>query len=114
MPPGREDAARGFYAGVLGMDELEKPPALAARGGAWFGAGGVQLHLGVEADFRPARKAHPGVEVDDIDALAERLRASGFDVRFDAELPGYRRFYVADPFGNRLEFLQPEGRPPVP
>ncbi len=104
MPAGEEDRARGFYVGVLGMTEIDKPPVLAARGGAWFRAGGVELHLGVEADFRPARKAHPGILVTDLDALAARLDTPDRDGGF----PGHRRFYAADPFGNRLEFLQPE------
>lgn len=107
MPAGAEDTARDFYTGVLGMTEIAKPVALAARGGAWFGAGGVELHLGVEADFRPARKAHPGISVTDLDALAERLVAGGATPEWDGDFPGHRRFYANDPFGNRLEFLQP-------
>ena len=75
--------------------------------GVWFGNGAVQLHLGVEADFRPARKAHPALLVDNLDGLEAACRAAGFAPQGDAELPGYARFYVADPFGNRLEFLQP-------
>jgi catechol 2,3-dioxygenase-like lactoylglutathione lyase family enzyme len=107
MPAGGEPMARQFYAGMLGLDELPKPPALAARGGAWFGRGSVQLHLGVEADFRPARKAHPALLVDDLDGLLVRLRAQGVAAREDDELPGYRRAFVADPFGNRIELMQP-------
>jgi catechol 2,3-dioxygenase-like lactoylglutathione lyase family enzyme len=108
MPPGGEDLARGFYRDALGLSELPKPPALAARAGAWFGAGSVQLHLGIEQDFRAARKAHPAIRVELLDRLAERLTESGFQVDFDEDLPGHRRFYVSDPFGNRLEFLEPE------
>jgi hypothetical protein len=89
------------------MTELEKPPALAARGGCWFGAGAVELHLGVEDGFAPARKAHPGILVTGLDALAARLREAGIDTAADSDLPGYSRFYVSDPFGNRLEFLEP-------
>lgn len=89
------------------MVEIEKPPALAARGGAWFRAGGVELHLGVEEDFRPCRKAHPGVLVDDLDGLVSRLAAAGHDMTCDDNFPGHRRIYAHDPFGNRLEFLQP-------
>jgi catechol 2,3-dioxygenase-like lactoylglutathione lyase family enzyme len=106
MPVGAEAEARAFYTKVLGLPELPKPAALASRGGAWFGDGAVQLHLGVETDFRPARKAHPALRVDDLDALAASCRAAGHEPRFDTELPGVRRFYVTDPFGNRLEFLQ--------
>ncbi|GLZ47536.1 glyoxalase [Actinomycetospora sp. NBRC 106375] len=109
MPAGKEDAARGFYAGVLGMVEIAKPPVLAARGGAWFRGGGLELHLGVEDDFCPARKAHPGILVDDLDDVARRVAATGQDVTWDGDFPGFRRFYAHDPFGNRLEFLEPRG-----
>ena len=107
MPRGEEEAARAFYAGVLGMTEVGQPPVLAARGGAWFRAGGLELHLGVEEDFGPARKAHPGILVADLDEVVRRLRGAGQEVTWDADFPGFRRVYVADPFGNRLEFLQP-------
>jgi hypothetical protein len=80
---------------------------LAARGGCWFRGDGIEIHLGVEADFRPARKAHPAVLVDGLDALADRLGRHGVDVRWDDEFPGHRRFYADDPFGNRIEFLEP-------
>jgi catechol 2,3-dioxygenase-like lactoylglutathione lyase family enzyme len=106
-PPGSEDALRAFYTGVLGMTEIPKPPVLAARGGCWFQAGGVQLHLGVEEDFRPARKAHPGLRVTGIEACAAQLTAGGAQVVWDDNLPGHRRFYAEDPVGNRLEFLEP-------
>jgi catechol 2,3-dioxygenase-like lactoylglutathione lyase family enzyme len=107
IPPGGEDASRAFWVGALGMTELEKPPVLAARGGCWFGGGGVQLHLGVEADFSPARKAHPGLLVAGLRGLAARLEANGIAVTWDGEFPGHDRFYAHDPFGNRLEFLEP-------
>jgi catechol 2,3-dioxygenase-like lactoylglutathione lyase family enzyme len=114
MPAGEEPKARAFYSGILGLAEIPKPPVLAARGGAWFASGSVQVHLGVEADFRPARKAHPAFRVLDLGALAERLHAAGLDVVPDADLPGYSRFYVSDPFGNRLEFLESQsGAAPV-
>lgn len=106
-PPGTEDALRAYYADTLGMTEIPKPPALAARGGCWFRAGPVQLHLGIEKAFRPARKAHPGLRVVDIEAYAERLAAGGAAVAWDDELPGHRRFFSYDPVGNRLEFLEP-------
>ncbi|WP_405735864.1 glyoxalase [Streptomyces sp. NBC_00028] len=106
-PPGSEDRLRAYYAGVLGMTEIPKPPALAARGGCWFQAGIVQLHLGVEAAFRPALKAHPGLRVTGIDTYAARLEARGATVTWDTDLPGHRRFYSYDPVGNRLEFLEP-------
>jgi len=106
-PPGSEDLLRTYYADVLGMTEIPKPPALAARGGCWFQAGAVQLHLGVEKDFRPAKKAHPGLRVTGIAASAARLTAHGATVTWDDNLPGHRRFYSEDPVGNRLEFLEP-------
>ncbi|MFF4765498.1 VOC family protein [Streptomyces sp. NEAU-H3] len=98
---------RAFYTDVLGLAELPKPPVLAARGGCWFGSGPVQLHLGIETDFRPARKAHPGLRVTAIDAFATRLTDHGITVTWDDNLPGHRRFYADDPVGNRLEFLEP-------
>ena len=107
MPAGGEEEARSFYAGVLGMEEAAKPEPMLASGGVWFRSGGVQLHLGVEAEFRPARKAHPGLRVDDVDAYAYLCRAAGLPVEWDHRYPGYRRFYVHDPFGNRIEILQP-------
>jgi catechol 2,3-dioxygenase-like lactoylglutathione lyase family enzyme len=107
IPPGSEAAARRFYGELLGMTELEKPPVLAARGGCWFRSGGWEVHLGVEKEFRPARKAHPGVLVAGLDDLAERLTAGGVVVEWDANFPGHRRFYAQDPYGNRLEFLEP-------
>ncbi|MEU9760687.1 VOC family protein [Streptomyces sp. NPDC047985] len=106
-PAGSEDTLRAYYADALGMTETPKPPALAARGGCWFQTGAVQLHIGIEQDFRPARKAHPGLRVTDIDAYAARLEAHGAEVSWDDELPGHRRFFSHDPVGNRLEFLEP-------
>ncbi|WP_107774028.1 VOC family protein [Nocardioides sediminis] len=107
IPAGGEDECRAFWGGVLGMTELEKPPVLAARGGCWFAGGGLEVHLGVEQDFAPARKAHPGILVDDLRGLAGTLDAAGVEVTWDDEFPGHDRFYAADPFGNRLEFLEP-------
>ena len=107
MPAGGEDEARAFYGALLGLAEQPKPPDLAARGGCWFGSEGVQLHLGVEDGFRPARKAHPALLVDDLPALVRRLRDAGVEVVDDEPLPGFERVYAADPFGNRLELLEP-------
>ncbi|MFD3695621.1 VOC family protein [Streptomyces sp. NPDC058646] len=112
-PPGAEDRLRAYYTRVLGMTEISKPPVLAARGGCWFAAGGVQLHLGVEEDFRPARKAHPGLRVTGIEEYARRLEERGAEVVWDDNLPGRRRFYSEDPVGNRLEFLEPDGPAPA-
>jgi catechol 2,3-dioxygenase-like lactoylglutathione lyase family enzyme len=109
-PAGSEEVLRAFYVGVVGLTEKPKPPALLARGGCWFvGPGGIELHLGVEPEFRPARKAHPGLLWPDVDALAVRLTAAGHPVTWapDGELPGMRRFHTEDPHGNRLEFLAP-------
>jgi catechol 2,3-dioxygenase-like lactoylglutathione lyase family enzyme len=108
IPPGGEEKARAFYGGVLGMKELAKPPSLASRGGCWFAGGdgaSVQIHCGVEPDFRPARKAHPAVLVGGIDALAERIADGGGTVSWSDDLDGLRRFFCDDPFGNRLEFI---------
>lgn len=105
MPAGGEDRARAFYGALLGMDEVPKPAELASRGGCWFTAPGVALHLGVEGDFRAARKAHPGLLVADVDALAQRLASAGVVPRWDDAIPGTRRFFVDDPFGNRLELI---------
>jgi len=104
-PPGGEDRARAFYAGALGMSEVAKPPALAARGGVWFRCTDVEVHVGVEEPFAPARKAHPAFGVDDIDAVAVAMSGGGFPVTWDGDLPGYRRFYSADGNGNRVEIL---------
>jgi catechol 2,3-dioxygenase-like lactoylglutathione lyase family enzyme len=107
IPVGGEEDARLFYRDVLGFEEVEKPAPMRSSGGVWFRSGVVELHLGVESDFRPARKAHPGLRVDGIDALASRLSAAGLVLEWDERYPGVRRFYVADPFGNRIEILQP-------
>jgi len=102
-PAGCEDRARAFYGRLLGLQEIPKPAALAARGGCWFRAGAQQLHVGVEEPFAPARKAHPGFVADDLDALADRLQDGGHEVAFDDAIPGAKRLHVADPFGNRVE-----------
>ena len=106
MPAGGEEAANAFYQGLLGIPEVTKPPHLAARGGCWFEEGDLKVHLGVEAEFRPARKAHPGLYIEGLEALIARLADAGVTVRDDEPLPGYLRVYVDDPFGNRIELIQ--------
>ncbi|GAA2127389.1 VOC family protein [Actinomadura napierensis] len=112
IPPDSEDECRTFYVDVLGMLEIQKPPVLAARGGLWVRADALEIHLGVEQDFRPARKAHPGIRVADLDGLAKRLTGNGVEVTWDDNFPGHRRFYAFDNLGNRLEFLQRDGSRP--
>jgi catechol 2,3-dioxygenase-like lactoylglutathione lyase family enzyme len=107
MPAGREDEARRFYRDLLGIPEREKPPVLAARGGVWFERGDLKVHLGVDKHFAPARKAHPAFIVADLPALIVALKAAGVAVRDDEPLEGYLRVYADDPFGNRLELLEP-------
>jgi catechol 2,3-dioxygenase-like lactoylglutathione lyase family enzyme len=107
MPAGQEEAARSFYEGVLGIPWVAKPEHLAKRGGCWFESGALKLHLGVEADFRPARTAHPALIVEDLPALAGKLAAAGIDVKTDEPLEGHDRVYVDDPFGNRIELMEP-------
>jgi catechol 2,3-dioxygenase-like lactoylglutathione lyase family enzyme len=109
VPRDGEDACRRFWNGLLGMRELDKPAPLAARGGCWFRGGGLEIHLGVEEPFVPARKAHPGLLVDGLTHLARRLEGAGYPVAWDDAFPGHDRFYSTDPFENRLEFLQPQG-----
>lgn len=108
MPAGEEAVAEAFYRDLLGMEVLPKPPALAARGGRWFGVdrGRVQVHLGVEADFRPAKKAHPALGIDGLGLLVAALEGAGHSIRWDEENPGVCRCYVDDPFGNRIELIE--------
>ena len=107
IPVGGEDEGRRFYADLLGFREVPKPPHLEARsGGCWFEAGSARLHLGAEADFRPARKAHPALLVSDLVALAERLTNAGVELQEDDPVEGYDRRFVFDPFGNRVELMQ--------
>jgi catechol 2,3-dioxygenase-like lactoylglutathione lyase family enzyme len=110
MPAQGEARAREFYAGLLGIPEVPKPGDLAPRGGCWFEHGELRVHLGVEADFRPARKAHPAFLVTDLAALTARLREAGHTCRADSAVAGQERVFVDDPFGNRLELLQATGR----
>ena len=110
MPAGREAEARAFYEGILGIPELKKPPHLAARGGVWFERGGLKIHLGVDKNSVPARKAHPGLLVEDLPGLLARLSAAGFVTNADEPLDGYDRAYVEDPFGNRIELMERKPR----
>lgn len=108
MPANGEDAARAFYIGVLGLKEKPKPPHLAERGGVWFEQDNLKIHLGVEADFRPAKKAHPALLVSDLDELIIHCEQSGASVVWDEPIEGFRHAYVHDPFGNRIELMEPE------
>ncbi|MEE9454516.1 MAG: VOC family protein [Paracoccaceae bacterium] len=105
MPKGEEARAAAFYSDALGLRAVEKPPLMRASGGVWFMNDGVNIHLGIDPDFRPAKKAHPALRVDDLDALATRLKVGGFRVEWDERMPGTKRFYSDDPYGNRLEFM---------
>jgi catechol 2,3-dioxygenase-like lactoylglutathione lyase family enzyme len=109
MPAGQEDRAEAFYAGVLGLERVDKPTVLADRGGCWFRQGPVELHLGVEDPFGPARKAHPGLLVDDLEAVRRRLEAAGAEIVDAPGFGGFHRFHTFDPFGNRLELMEREG-----
>ena len=106
IPQGREEDARHFYGEILELEELEKPDLLKSRGGVWFRLGALQLHLGVETPFSPAKKAHPAFRVEDLDGLAKRLERAGFSPQWNDNIPDARRFHTHDVFGNRLEFLQ--------
>jgi len=107
MPPGKESEARTFYEGILGIPEVPKPPNLAKRGGCWFVRDTLKIHLGVENDFRPARRAHPALLVEDLLALKALIEAAGYSFNTDEPLTGYDRIYVNDPFGNRIELMEP-------
>ena len=109
-PPKGESESRAFWVDVLGFAEIDKPSGLAGRGGCWFRHEGIEVHVGIDGEFTPARKAHPGFLVHDLDDIAGRLERAGGEVSWDAEFPGMRRFYTHDPFGNRLEFLEESGR----
>ncbi|WP_435166359.1 VOC family protein [Falsirhodobacter sp. 1013] len=106
MPKGGEDQARAFYVGALGFDEVNKPSILQGRGGVWFSQAGVEVHLGVEEPFTPAKKAHPAFEVTALEQAVKRLTDMGLEYRRDVDLPMIRRIYIDDPFGNRIELLE--------
>lgn len=105
-PKGSEDKARKFFHGLLHFEEVEKPQKLKKNGGVWFASGHIQLHIGIEDPFNASKKAHPAFEVEDLSALKEYLLEREVDFKEDDNLPGAKRFYVFDPFGNRLEFLE--------
>jgi catechol 2,3-dioxygenase-like lactoylglutathione lyase family enzyme len=107
-PAGCEEAARRFFGELLGLEEIPKPKPIRARGGVWFRVGAHELHIGVERDFVPARKAHPGFRADGYDDMRERLRAAGVEVTDDHAIAGVRRCFVADPWGNRIELISAE------
>jgi catechol 2,3-dioxygenase-like lactoylglutathione lyase family enzyme len=107
MPAGQEDTARSFYSGLLEIPEVPKPADLAKRGGVWFESGRLKVHLGVDPDFRPARKAHPGLLVRNLRELVRRLRVAGIEIVEAEPLPGWDHVYIADPFGNRIELMEP-------
>jgi catechol 2,3-dioxygenase-like lactoylglutathione lyase family enzyme len=107
MPNGEEEKAREFYINLLGFSEIPKPPDLVKRGGAWFQSENAQLHLGVEADFKPARKAHPAFLVDDLDSLLTNVQSAGYETdTSQPPLDGYKRAHIFDPFGNRIELME--------
>jgi len=114
MPPNQEAEARLFYGSLLGLIEIQKPANLTARGGVWFQCGAIQIHLGVEIDFRPAKKAHPAFLVADLTQLTDKLSRAGYKIKHDQEtIAGYDRAFTEDPFGNRIELMQPSaGQPP--
>ncbi len=110
IPAGGEEKARAFFINLLGFREIPKPPELAGRGGAWLEAGTVQLHLGVEADFHPAHKAHPAFLVEDLNELIVKVQSAGFEIdTTQPPLAGYKRVHVIDPFGNRIELMEKLG-----
>jgi catechol 2,3-dioxygenase-like lactoylglutathione lyase family enzyme len=110
MPPGGEDRAREFYQGVLGIPEIPKPADMAKRGGCWFERGELKVHLGVEQEFRPARKAHTAFIVSELVQMVARFRSAGCTLTEDRSIAGYYRVFVHDPFGNRIELMEPEAR----
>jgi catechol 2,3-dioxygenase-like lactoylglutathione lyase family enzyme len=106
IPPGGEEEATSFYEGILGLNSVPKPAHLAVRGGLWFRGAGLELHLGIEDGFRPSARSHPALRIEGLAHLRAGLRDQGVGVEDDTQLEGYERFYVRDPFGNRLELIE--------
>lgn len=106
IPAGGEELGRSFFGDLLGLEELPKPAEMQGRGGCWFDLGGAQLHLGVDPDFRPARKAHIALQAGSLESLRARLREAGCEIRDDSPVEGRARFFTHDPFGNRIEFVE--------
>ncbi|HEX9965911.1 MAG TPA: VOC family protein [Allosphingosinicella sp.] len=106
IPAGGEALGRAFFGELLGLEELPKPPGMQGRGGCWFDLGGAQIHLGVDAGFRPARKAHVALQAPSLDEVRARLRAAGYEIHDDSPVEGRPRFFTHDPFGNRIEFVE--------
>lgn len=104
--PDTEEKARAFYAGVLGLEEIEKPDILKPKGGVWFSLGSGQLHIGIDEPFSPARKAHPAFLVNGLDDLRQHIESSGYETYDAEEIPGMSRFHLFDPFGNRIELME--------
>ncbi|GGC77731.1 VOC family protein [Undibacterium terreum] len=113
VPQGAEDEARKFYGGLLGLNEIPKPANLAARGGAWFECGSLQLHVGAEADFKPAKKAHPALRVESLDYFMHRLQQAGYEFKADEPMEYFDRAFTFDPFGNRIELMQARAGKPA-
>jgi catechol 2,3-dioxygenase-like lactoylglutathione lyase family enzyme len=106
IPIGSETRAQEFYSGILGFTEIEKPAAMAGRNSIWFVAGTVNLHLGIEADFHPAKRAHPALVVEGLDEILAACERAGLPTKPDTSVNGFRRVHVFDPFGNRLELME--------
>lgn len=113
IPPDTEEAARAFWCTILGFEEVPKPEPMRGRGGLWVRSGAAEIHLGVEAPFAPARKAHPAIVFDELAPMVERLESAGHATRTDVDIDGHRRVHTHDPFGNRLELLSPIDSDPV-
>ncbi|MGZ5289130.1 MAG: VOC family protein [Actinomycetota bacterium] len=107
MPPDEEEAAVKFYGAILGLEQVPKPADLSPRGGVWFRTGDLEVHLGMEEQFSPAVKAHPAFLVDGLETMKARIEAAGYRVTDTVQIEGFHRVYVRDPFGNRVELIEP-------